>query len=566
MKTLQGIGASSGFGHAKAFRLLPPHFSVDEATTFQSSKELPLLQTAIEQTTADLLRLEEVTTTNISPAAAEVFAAHQLILLDPSMADYMQELIQQGHQALYAVMQAQTFFKDMFASMDDAYMQERAQDIVDVTNRIATYVSGQVPIDLALINEPVILIARDLGPSDTAVLNKAFVRGFVTEIGGRTSHTAIIARSLEIPAVVGAVDALASVNDQDIVLLNGTSGEVVVHPDVETLARFDQATKDYAKQQEILQTYATKETRTKDGVRIELASNIGSIDELDKAVERRSDGVGLFRTELLFLAASSAPTEEAQFEIYQRAVTLAQPHKIIFRTLDIGGDKVIPYMDLPKEDNPFLGVRGIRLNLQERVLLQTQLRALVRASATGPIRIMFPMIATLDELLDAKAMVEEAKTSLIADGSPVGEIEIGIMIEIPAAAVAADMFAPHVDFFSIGTNDLIQYTMAADRMNEGVKHLYQPYHPAVIRLISMTIDAAHRHGKWTGMCGSMAGELEATTLLLALGLDEFSVSIASLLELRAHIATIDTTALHGLKEAILQATSQDQLMRILKQD
>ncbi len=566
MKTLQGIGASSGFGHAKAFRLLPPHFSVDEATTFQSSKELPLLETAIEQTTADLVRLEEVTTTTISPAAAEVFAAHQLILLDPSMADHMQELIQQGHQALYAVLQAQRFFKDMFAAMDDAYMQERAQDIVDVTNRIATYVSGQVPIDLALINEPVILIARDLGPSDTAVLNKAFVRGFVTEIGGRTSHTAIIARSLEIPAVVGAVDALASVNDQDIVLLNGTSGEVVVHPDVETLARFDQATKEYAKQQEILQTYATKETRTKDGVRIELASNIGSIDELDKAVERRSDGVGLFRTELLFLAASSAPTEEAQFEIYQRAVTLAQPHKIIFRTLDIGGDKVIPYMDLPKEDNPFLGVRGIRLNLQERVLLQTQLRALVRASATGPIRIMFPMIATLEELLDAKAMVEEAKTSLIADGSPVGEIEMGIMIEIPAAAVAADVFAPHIDFFSIGTNDLIQYTMAADRMNEGVKHLYQPYHPAVIRLISMTIDAAHRHGKWTGMCGSMAGELEATTLLLALGLDEFSVSIASLLELRAHIATIDTTALHGLKEAVLQATSREQIMTLLKQD
>ena len=566
MKTLQGIGASSGFGHAKAFRLLPPSFSVQEATTFDASAQSQLFHAAVEQTTADLVRLETVTATNISPAAAEVFAAHQLILLDPSMTDYINELIQQGHQALYAVKQAQLFFKEMFASMEDAYMQERAQDIVDVTNRIATYVSGQHPVDLALIDEPVILIARDLGPSDTAVLNKAFVRGFITEIGGRTSHTAIIARSLEIPAVVGASNALSMIADHDIVLLDGSSGEIIVHPDIAAITRFEEATNAYLHQQSILQTFATKETRTQDGVRVELASNIGSIEELDKAMERNSDGVGLFRTELLFLSASAAPSEDAQYEIYQQAVQTAKPHKIIFRTLDIGGDKVIPYLDLPHEENPFLGVRGIRLNLQERSLLQTQLRALLRASATGPIRIMFPMIATLEEFQAAKVMLDEAKASLQSKGIAVGDVEIGIMIEIPAAAVAADVFAPHVDFFSIGTNDLIQYTMAADRMNEGVKHLYQPYHPAVIRLISMTIDAAHRHGKWTGMCGSMAGELEATTLLLALGLDEFSVSIASLLELRAHIATIDLASLVGLKEAILSATSQEQLQHILKQD
>jgi len=566
MKTLHGIGASSGFGHAKAFRLLPLSFHPDDAQSFSAASEQRTLEAAMQQTTTDLVRLEDITANNISAAAAEVFAAHQLILLDPSMAEYMQELIQQGHQALYAVLQAQTFFKAMFVAMDDAYMQERAQDIVDVTKRIATYVSGQQPMDLALIDAPVVLVARDLGPSDTAVLNKQFVRGFVTEIGGRTSHTAIIARSLEIPAVVGALNALASVKDQDIVLIDGTRGEVVIAPDAPTLARFEKAAKGYASEQAILQAYATKETISKDGVRIELASNIGSLEELHKAVERRSDGVGLFRTELLFLAATSAPTEDAQWQIYQRAVELARPNKIIFRTLDIGGDKVIPYLDLPKEENPFLGVRGIRLNLQEQVLLHTQLRALLRASAAGPIRIMFPMIATLEELLAAKAMVETAKASLLTQGIAVGTIELGIMIEIPAAAVAADVFAPHVDFFSIGTNDLIQYTMAADRMNEGVKHLYQPYHPAVIRLISMTIDAAHRHGKWTGMCGSMAGDLQATTLLLALGLDEFSVSIASLLELRAHIASIDVSSLPGLKQAIIQATSEDQLMQLLKQD
>jgi phosphoenolpyruvate-protein phosphotransferase (PTS system enzyme I) len=565
MKTIQGIGASSGFGHAKAFRLHPPVFTPSDAPTFNSNNESAKLAKALDQTTADLQRLELITAEKISASAAEVFAAHQLILLDPSLADQMQQTIDQGHEALYAVLEAQTLFATMFASMDDAYMQERAQDIKDVTNRIATYVSGQTPIDLALIQEPVILIAHDLGPSDTAVLNPLFIKGFVTEIGGRTSHTAIIARSLEIPAVVGVKDALSMTTDGDIVLVEGKSGNVTINPDVTTLQAFDQQARVYQQQLALLQEYANKDTLTKDGVRVELASNIGSLDELEKAVERNTDGVGLFRTELLFLAASAAPSEDAQVAIYTKAVEMAKPHKVLFRTLDIGGDKVIPYLNLPKEENPFLGVRGIRLNLQERTLLHTQLRALLRASSAGPIRVMFPMIATVEEFTEAKAMLETAKQELLVEGISVGSVDVGIMIEIPAAAIAADAFAPLVDFFSIGTNDLIQYTMAADRMNEGVKHLYQPYHPAVIRLISMTIDASHRHGKWTGMCGSLAGERDATRLLLALGLDEFSVSIASLLEMRAHLASIDTTTLQGLKEQILKATTADEIHQVLTQ-
>ena len=565
MKTIQGIGASSGYGHAKAFRLHPTVFAPSDATNFKPKEESKKLALAMEKTTVDLERLEAVTAAKISASAAEVFAAHQLILLDPSLADSMQQTIDQGHEALYAILEAQKVFSAMFASMDDPYMQERAQDILDVTNRMATYVSGQTPTDLALIQEPVILIAYDLGPSDTAVLNPKFIKGFVTEIGGRTSHTAIIARSLEIPAVVGAQNALSMTEDGDIVLVEGRTGQVTINPDLTQLAAFDQAARVYSEQVALLQQYATKETFTKDGKRIELASNIGSIDELEKAVERRTDGVGLFRTELLFLAATTAPSEAAQTAIYTKAVELAKPHKIIFRTLDIGGDKVIPYLKLPKEENPFLGVRGIRLNLQERILLQTQLRALLQASQAGPIRVMFPMIATVEELLEAKVMLEEAKNSLINEGITPGVVEVGIMIEIPAAAVAADAFAPHVDFFSIGTNDLIQYTMAADRMNEGVKHLYQPYHPAVIRLISMTIDASHRHGKWTGMCGSLAGEPQATKMLLALGLDEFSVSIASILEMRAHIAAIDTTSLQGFKERILAASTAEEIDQLLTQ-
>ena len=564
MKRLQGIGASSGYGHAKSLVLEKPVFSPDEATSFNAKKEREVVTLAMEKTEADLKRLEEITATKVSSAAAEVFGAHLLMLLDPSLTAHMYQLIDQGHQALYAVMDAQSTFYQLFASMDDAYMKERAQDILDVTSRLATYVSGGIPNDLALINEPVVLIAHDLGPSDTAVLNPEFIKAFVTEIGGRTSHTAIIARSLKIPAVVGCVNATQEIQCGQIVVVDGSNGEVASQPDASYLASFDQKAKAYQEAQVRLAQFKTKDTLTKDGKHVELAANIGSVDELEKAVERATHGVGLFRTELLFLSASSEPTEAQQVSIYERAVELAAPHKVIFRTLDIGGDKVVPYLNLPQEDNPFLGVRGIRLNLQEQVLFRTQLRALLQASAKGPLRIMFPMIATLEELQEAKAVLYEEAQKLQAEGKPVGEYEVGVMIEIPAAAVAADMLAPHVDFFSIGTNDLIQYTMAADRMNQGVKHLYQPYHPAVIRLISMTIDASHRHGKWTGMCGSMAGEVEATKLLLALGLDEFSVSIASLLEMRAHIASIDTSSLNGLKEQILTATSTQEILDLLQ--
>lgn len=564
MKRLQGIGASSGYGHAKSLVLEKPSFVADDATTYKPNQEQERLSNALKQTQADLERLETITASKVSPAAAEVFGAHLLMLSDPSLTGNIEQLIEQGHQALYAVLDAQSTFYELFANMDDAYMKERSQDILDVTNRLATYVSGGVPTDLALIQEPVVLIAHDLGPSDTAVLNPEFIKAFVTEIGGRTSHTAIIARSLEIPAVVGCEDATKEISTGQIVVVDGSNGEVAADPDVAYLAQFDQKAKTYQEEQSRLAQFQTKDTLTADGKHVELASNIGSIDELEKAVERASHGVGLFRTELLFLSASSEPTEEQQQQIYERAVELAAPHKVIFRTLDIGGDKVVPYLNLPTEDNPFLGVRGIRLNLQEQVLFRTQLRALLLASAKGAVRIMFPMIATLEELDQAKAVLEEEKEKLLQEGRVIGDYEVGVMIEIPAAAVAADMLAPHVDFFSIGTNDLIQYTLAADRMNQGVKHLYQPYHPAVIRLISMTIDASHKHGKWTGMCGSMAGELEATKLLLALGLDEFSVSIASLLEMRAHIASIDTASLRGLKEQILQATSTEQIRKLLQ--
>ncbi len=564
MKRLQGIGASSGYGHAKSLVLEKPLFTPDAATTYKAAKEHEILTTALAKTEADLKRLEEITATKVSPAAAEVFGAHLLMLLDPSLTAHIKQLIDQGHQALYAVIDAQTTFYQLFASMDDAYMKERAQDILDITNRLATYVSGGIPNDLALINEPVVLIAHDLGPSDTAVLNPEFIKAFVTEIGGRTSHTAIIARSLEIPAVVGCVNATKEIQSGQIVVVDGSNGEVASQPDASYLASFDQKAKAYQEAQLRLAQFKTKDTLTQDGKHVELAANIGSIDELEKAVERATHGVGLFRTELLFLSASSEPTEAQQVSIYERAVELAAPHKVIFRTLDIGGDKVVPYLNLPQEDNPFLGVRGIRLNLKEQVLFRTQLRALLQASAKGPLRIMFPMIATVEELQEAKDVLHEEAQKLQAEGKPVGDYEVGVMIEIPAAAVAADMLAPHVDFFSIGTNDLIQYTMAADRMNQGVKHLYQPYHPAVIRLISMTIDASHRHGKWTGMCGSMAGETEATKLLLALGLDEFSVSIASLLEMRAHIASIDTSSLTELKEQILRATSTKEILDLLQ--
>ena len=384
-----------------------------------------------------------------------------------------------------------------------------------------------------MIDEEVIVVAHDLTPSDTAQLNKDFTKGFATEIGGRTSHSAIYCRSLEIPAVVGVTDIMSTVKHGDMLILDALKGKVFINPDEETIAKYRVEAQRYEEEVAALKEYKDKESVTVDGHHVELAANIGTPDDVAAVLENGGEGIGLYRTEFLYMGAKDWPTEQEQFEAYKKVLESMGDKPVVVRTLDIGGDKHLDYYEFPEEMNPFLGYRAVRLCLDQKEIFRTQLRALLRASAYGKLRIMFPMIATINEFKEAKGVYEEEKAKLVAEGVTIGDdIQVGMMVEIPAAAVLADKFAQIADFFSIGTNDMIQYSMAADRMSEKVSYLYQPFNPSLLRLIKMTIDGAHAHGKWAGMCGEMAGEPDAIPVLLGLGLDEFSMSATSILRAR----------------------------------
>ncbi|KMY61702.1 phosphoenolpyruvate-protein phosphotransferase, partial [Geobacillus stearothermophilus] len=409
------------------------------------------------------------------------------------------------------------------------------------------------------------IIAEDLTPSDTAQLNRQYVKGFATDIGGRTSHSAIMARSLEIPAVVGTKTVTAEVKNGDIVIVDGLDGQVIINPSPELLAQYEQKRARYEAQKAEWAKLVHEATVTADGIHVELAANIGTPDDVKGALANGAEGIGLYRTEFLYMGRSELPTEDEQFVAYKTVLEQMNGKPVVVRTLDIGGDKELPYLQLPKEMNPFLGFRAIRLCLEMQDMFRTQLRALLRASVYGNLKIMFPMIATLDEFRQAKAILLEEKEALLRQGVAVADgIEVGMMVEIPAAAVMADQFAKEVDFFSIGTNDLIQYTMAADRMNERVAYLYQPYNPAILRLISHVIDAAHREGKWVGMCGEMAGDPIAIPILLALGLDEFSMSATSILPARAQLKQLAKEEAARIKETVLSLGTAEEVVSFVK--
>lgn len=562
IKNLVGIGASKGYAQGKVLKVVKPDFDFlqEEITDIQA--EFAILNESIAKTKADLEKLYEITLEKIGDEHAQVFKAHVLMLEDAEFNEQVKSYINDLHNAGYAVLKARNKFVEMFENVENEYMQERAMDLKDVTDRLLSYISGNPIQDLSLIDEPVILIAHDLGPSDTAVLDKEKVLGFITEIGGRTSHTAIIARSLGIPAVVGVKNASKLIDNKDVLLLDGNSGQLILNPTLKELEDFDNKVNAFAKKLEELKVFIDKDTVTKDGKRVELAANMGNIQDLENAEKLNVDGVGLFRTEFIFMGGKTAPTEDEQFEIYKEAAELADGKPVIYRTLDIGGDKEVPFIDQSHEMNPFLGVRGVRLCLKETDLFRTQLRALLRASKFGYVRIMFPMISAIEEIREAKAILKDEEEKLNAAGIETGKYEVGMMMEVPAAAVAASLFADEVDFFSIGTNDLIQYTMASDRMNEGTKHLYQPFNPAIVRFVKSIIDASHEAGIWTGMCGSMASDVRATALLLALGLDEFSVSAGSVLDLRSTISNIDTANLSTLLDEVMQLKTAEEIEEV----
>ena len=528
---IKGIGASSGIAIAKAYKLVMPDLTVTQNTVEDVTAEIKKFEDCMAETAKQLEAIKEAASKNLSAEEAAVFDAHALVLQDPELKTQVLDKINNEKLCAEAALDAvANSFIAMFEMMDDDYFRERAADIKDVSRRLLANLLGKPLPNPALIDEEVVIIADDLTPSDTAQLNKNLVRGFATNIGGRTSHSAIMARSLEIPAVVACKTITEEVKDGDLIVLDGIEGTVMINPDEATVKEYETKRAEFVAYKEELKKLVNEKTVTTDGHHVELVANIGSAKDLVGVKENGGEGVGLFRTEFLYMESAELPTEEQQFEVYKEVLEGMEGKPVVVRTLDIGGDKEIEAIDLPKEMNPFLGYRAIRLCLDRKDIFKVQIRALLRASVYGKLCVMFPMISGLEEFQAAKEFVEECRAELHAEGVKTSEtIQWGIMVEIPAAAVMADELAKYVDFFSIGTNDLIQYTLAADRMSEKVSYLYNPMHPAVLRLIKMTIDGAHKHGKWVGMCGEMAGDEAAIPTLVQYGLDEFSMSATSIL-------------------------------------
>jgi phosphoenolpyruvate-protein phosphotransferase (PTS system enzyme I) len=567
MSFLNGIAASSGIAIAKAYRLVEPDLSFDKKTVDNAEQEAERFQAALAESKGELEVIRDNAHKDLGADKAAIFDAHLLVLSDPELISPIEDKIKTDKvNAESALKETADMFITMFEQMDNEYMKERAADIRDVTKRVLSHLLGVQIANPSMIAEEVIIIAEDLTPSDTAQLNRQFVKGFTTDIGGRTSHSAIMARSMEIPAVVGTKESTKQIKNGDLVIVDGLKGLVHINPTPEAVEEYKEEHRKFEEQKAEWAKLVNEKSVTADGHHVELAANIGTPKDLKGVVENGGEGVGLYRTEFLYMGRDQLPTEEEQFESYKAVLEGMSGKPVVVRTLDIGGDKELPYLNLPKEMNPFLGFRAIRLCLEEQDIFRTQLRALLRASTYGNLKIMFPMIATLDEFRQGKAILEEEKQKLLSEGAKVADnIEIGIMVEIPSTAVMAEQFAKEVDFFSVGTNDLIQYTMAADRMNERVSYLYQPYNPAILRLVKMVIDAAHKEGKWAGMCGEMAGDETAIPLLLGLGLDEFSMSATSILKARSQISRLNKKDMEALAEKALHMNTAEEVVQAVKE-
>lgn len=566
MSFLKGIAASSGIAIAKAYRLVEPDLSFEKRTIDDVETETERFRAAIEKSKTELEAIRENAKLNLGADKAAIFEAHLLVLSDPELITPIEDKIKtEKRNAEFALNETAEMFISIFESMENEYMRERAADIRDVTKRVLAHLlNAQLP-NPSMIAEEVIVVAEDLTPSDTAQLNRQFVKGFTTNIGGRTSHSAIMARSMEIPAVVGTKTATSDIENGDLIIVDGLKGEVHINPTEELVEQCKKEHEAFEAQKAEWAKLVNEESVSSDGHHVELVANIGTPKDLTGVINNGGEGVGLYRTEFLYMGRDQLPTEEEQFEAYKAVLEGMAGKPVVVRTLDIGGDKELPYLDLPKEMNPFLGFRAIRLCLDEQGMFRTQLRALLKASIYGNLKIMFPMIATLAEFRQGKAILEEEKTKLLNEGVKVAEkIEVGIMVEIPSTAVLADQFAKEVDFFSIGTNDLIQYTMAADRMNERVSYLYQPYNPAILRLVKMVIDAAHKEGKWAGMCGEMAGDETAIPILLGLGLDEFSMSATSILKARSQIRRLNKEEMEKLAERVLKMPTTEEVVEAVQ--
>jgi phosphotransferase system enzyme I (PtsI) len=566
LNMLKGIAASQGISIAKVYKLEQPQLDVKQVTS-DPSTELAKLDAAFKKTVSDIEKIKEVASKSLKEEELAIFDAHLMMANDPEFRSMIEQDINDNkNNAEYAAKTVGDNMVAMFESMDDEYMRGRAADIKDVSFRLQCNLAGKEIPNLATLNEPVIIVAKDLTPSDTGSLNKEFAKGFATEVGGRTSHSAIMARSLEIPAVVGVAGILAEAKAGDTVILDAINGEVILNPSDAQIADYTNRAEEYQKEKDALKAMKDKPSVSTDGHKVLLVGNIGSVADVEGVLANGGEGVGLFRTEFLYMKSENDfPDEDTQFAAYKQVLEGMNGKPVVIRTLDIGGDKKLKYYKFDEEMNPFLGVRAIRFCLIRKDVFRVQLRALLRASAFGHLCIMFPMIATVNEFNEAKGLYEEEREKLIKDGIKVGDdVEVGCMIEIPAAAVLADQLSKYADFFSIGTNDLIQYSMAADRMSQPVSYLYQPLNPSILRLVKMTIDGAHKNGKWCGMCGEMAGDELAAPVLLGLGLDEFSMSATSILRARKMINGLSYEQMKTMAAKAVELDRMEDVVELVK--
>ena len=564
-KMLRGIPVSQGVSRSRVVvldrtRIDPAKWGILES---DQAGEDDRLQTSLVETRRQILAVQERLREAMGADEAQIFDAHLLVLEDPMLLQETARFIREDLvTAEFAFHQASEKYADALAKVDDSYLSERAADIRDVTQRVLANLMGQPQCTaLADLTEPCIVVAHDLTPSDTATMDPAMVLGFVTEVGSRTSHTAILARSMRIPAVLGLGEAIGELHTGESVLLDGFNGFVVIDPSEQTLFEYGQLVDRQTSIEESLEVIHDDAAETKDGHRIVLSANIERAADVEGVLQCGATGVGLFRTEFLFINRSDLPDEEEQFAAYRQVAESLAPDPVIIRTLDLGGDKLVSHINVAAETNPFLGWRAIRLCLEETDLFRTQLRAILRASAFGNLKIMYPMISGVEELEAANALLDECREQLRAEGVAFGDdVEVGVMIEIPSAALIADSLAKRVKFLSIGTNDLIQYALAVDRLNEKIAHLYEPTHPGILRLIKMTVDAGLAHGIWTGICGEMAGDLAAVPLLLGLGVSELSVTPSMVPRVKMLIRSIEMSEARKLAAFALDSDSPKEIL------
>lgn len=562
----KGIAGSEGIGIGKAVLIREQEIHIATKTVAATEEEMKRLQNAIEKFVAGTTEMAAKMDETVGKKDADILRGHIQMLQDPMIEEQISALmVSEKITAEMAVEQVLEQTAEMFAQIPDELLQQRATDFRDIKTRMLKILMGIEDVDISQVPAGTVLVAHDLTPSMTAGINPDNIAGILTEVGGRTSHSAILARAMEIPAVLSIDDICSIVKNGDKIVLDGTSGEAIVNPDEETVTEFKKMYQEHQEEKALLKAYAGQPSVTKDGKKVELVCNIGKPEDAKKAVERDGEGIGLFRTEFLFMDRDSIPTEEEQFEAYKTVAETMKGKPVIIRTLDIGGDKAIPYLGLEEEENPFLGFRAIRFCLQRRDIYETQLRALVRASAFGKIKIMVPLVTGVDELRQVKAMVADIMKEYDKEGVAYNKnIEIGVMMETPAACMMADALAKEAAFFSIGTNDLTGYTMAVDRGNADVAYLYSTYNPAVLRAIKRIIECGKKEGIMVGMCGEAAADFKLIPLLLAFGLDEFSVSATSVLKTRKTISDCDVEECKALADKVMECVTEEEVMEILK--